>query len=233
MRIPTVSRIALGLWSLRGSTIYRDLPKPQDTEPVEVDGPNTLRVLVFGTDAASGWGVLRQDLGLPGHLARALRDATGRGVHVALADCGLARMTDLAAAAEELPDATYDAVVVVGGVDDAVHLGDVVRWREALTTTLTAVHSRSGAHVFVAGIPLPSSLPAFRARAGGTADRCTGALNRVSGDVCRAIPRTTFVTSPSPSTSVRPDERLVSASSYAALAAHLARHMAAFLRTGM
>jgi putative intracellular protease/amidase len=215
----------LGAWSRRGSAAYRRHPRPESTAPVTVAGPDPLRVLVFGTDAASGWGVLRQDLALPGHLARALRAETGRGVHVALVDCGVAAVTDLVAAADALPVAAYDAAVVIGGITDAVHLEDATRWREALDAVLRTVRARSGAHVFLTGIPRPSTLPAFRLPEGGAADRAADALDRASADLCGSLPGTTFVPSLSQPAPVTRDERLVSSDSYAALAAHLAAAM--------
>ena len=222
MRLPSLSRLVAAMWSRRGSAAYRRHPRPESTTPVRVAGPHPLRVLVFGTDAASGWGVLRQDLALPGHLARALRGTTGRGVHVTLVDCGVARVSDLAAVASTLPTAAHDVAVVIGGVSDAVRLGDVRRWRTAMAAVLDAVLARSGAHVFLVGIPRPSTLPAFRLPVGGAADRAAEAFDRASRELCWSRPRATFVPAISRAAPVSRDERLVSADSYAALASHLA-----------
>lgn len=222
MRLPSLPRVVARVWSWRGSAAYRRQPRPDEAAPVRVPGPDPLRVLVFGTDAASGWGVLRQDLALPGHLARSLRRLTGRGVEVTLVDCGVARVTDLAVAATALPSVAHEVAVVIGGVRDAVQVGEAARWRDAMAVVLDTVRTRSGAHVFLLGIPRPSTLSAFRLAPGGPADRAAEAFDRVSEDLCRVRSRTAFVPSISRPVPTSPGERLVSAPRYAALASHLA-----------
>lgn len=219
-------RVALQVWSRFGTTVYLDLPQPLDTGPVTIAGPRPVQVLVFGTDAASGWGALRQDLALPGQLGRALHHATGRGARVVLVDCGVARIEDLAVAAASLPTTRFDAVVVVGGVADAVTLEDPQRWRVSLSAVLARLRAASDAQLFLTGIPLPSTLPAFRVAVGAAPDRSCQELNRVSEDLCASLTRATFVPSLSRPAASAQEAPLVSAASYAALAAHLVASIA-------
>ena len=56
-----------------------DVPRPLDDPRAHASGVDSDRILLFGGGAAVGWGVLSHNLALPGSLARALSDLTGRG----------------------------------------------------------------------------------------------------------------------------------------------------------
>jgi hypothetical protein len=60
----------------------RHVPHPTDSPHVHAPGADPDRVLLFGSGPAVGYGVLSNDLALPGHLARQLSTITGRGADI-------------------------------------------------------------------------------------------------------------------------------------------------------
>lgn len=178
------------------------LPRPDGVARVHASGVSPDRVLLFGSGPAVGWGVRSHELGLAGHLARALSSRTGRGVDVdVVADPTLVMRTARRTLGyRELSG--YDAVVVVTGINDALEMTDVLRWRRAFVDLLVHVETQTGggctSPVLVTGIQSPSEVTVFHIVQGGLIDRHAAELNAVIDDVCSTHPRVHVMMPPSP-----------------------------------
>jgi hypothetical protein len=177
------------------------LPRPEGVARAHAPGVAPDRVLLFGSGPAVGWGVRSHDLGLAGHLARALSQATGRGVDVdVVADPSL--RTSTARRALSGRDLTrYDALVLVTGINDALEMTEVTRWRRSFVDLLVHVETATGgasSPVLVTGIQAPSQVTVFRIACGGLVDRHAAELNDVIDDVCSTHPRVHVLMPPSP-----------------------------------
>jgi len=177
------------------------LPRPEGVARTHAPGVSPDRVLLFGSGPAVGWGVRSHDLGLAGHLARAVSQATGRGVDVdVVADPSMGTV----AARQVLGhrDLTrYDAVVVVTGINDALAMTDVTKWRRAFVDLLVHIETETGgasSPVLVTGVQSPSEVTVFRIAGGGLVDRHAAELNETIRDVCSTHPRVHVLMPPSP-----------------------------------
>jgi hypothetical protein len=172
-----------------GSRVREELdvvPHPFDSRRQTIAGPDPDRVLVLGNGPAIGFGVLTQELALPGHLARRLAAATGRGVTVDV----LARRGTTAALAPRLVDearmAHYDAVVVCIGSSDAYNLLPEERWRADLAQLVDTLRAATTPSTVLALLPIrPLQRPnAALGRAGRLVDGHAGRLDLIAEDVC-------------------------------------------------
>ena len=184
--------------------------------------PGAGRVLLFGTDAASGLGVLTHELALPGHLARSISERSGRVTRVDLVQTPGSRIGELSGLARTVVAADYDGIAVVCGVSDAARLCDLEKWRASVLRLLHSIRAsgKTVPIVFV-GVPELSSLPGVTLRAGGLVDRWAQSMNRVSEEVCAAMHFVTFQPAVSPA-GEGPDTRFRSAASYRAMGEKLA-----------
>ena len=166
-----------------------------DVPHVHTPGRDSDRILIFGAGAAVGWGVASHDLALPGALARALSEATGRGADVdVFVDPGM-RVADSLSALRTLSLIRYDAVVVVLGVNDALQLTPLSTWRRELSKLLsaTAELSLDNTTIIVAGIQPIRSIPIFDTFLGTPAARHAIALNSETTTLCSSLAQTEFV----------------------------------------
>ncbi|RKR76588.1 GAF domain-containing protein [Frondihabitans australicus] len=174
------------------------VPRPYDAPQAHAPGENPDRVLVFGNGPAVGWGVITQELALPGQLARALAARTGRGCDVdLLADTAW----DMESSTEHLVGrdlAGYDAVVVVIGQSDAYRFLPERRWTAALVSLLDHLEASTSpaTGITVMGISPLSAVPPFHSRPGGSSDRWAQRLNELSLAICEGRPRAHFVDAP-------------------------------------
>jgi GAF domain-containing protein len=173
-------------WTRRVREELDVVPHPFDSSRQFIAGPDPDRVLVLGNGPAIGFGVLTQDLALPGHLARRLAAATGRGVTVDV----LARRGTTAALAPRLVDEArmshYDAVVVCVGSTDAYNLLPEERWRSdlvQLTDTLRAATTPSTL-IAVLGIRPMQRPDASFGRVLRLVESHAARLDRIAEDVC-------------------------------------------------
>jgi len=185
-----------GRYGSVGTTLR--MPRPEDHPRAHSAGIDPDRILVFGNGAAVGWGVRSHQLGLPGHLARRLSTVTGRGVDVEVA--ADPRLT-IANAALVVPDehlATFDAIVVVIGVSDALRLTSVKRWRAGMTALLDTLQTtgHDTAEIVVVGITRPSEIAALNVRPGSVVDGHADRLDRITRELVRDRPRVTHVPAP-------------------------------------
>jgi len=151
-----------------------------------VPGPDPDRVLVLGNGPAIGFGVLTQDLALPGHLARRLAAATGRGASVDV----VARRGITAATAPvllgEVRMTRYDAVVLCIGSSDAYNLVSEERWRADLARLLDTVRAATTPETVIAVLPVrPAQRPsAALGQAGSLVESHAARLDRIAEGVC-------------------------------------------------
>lgn len=171
---------------------------PDDAPAAHASGPDALHVLLVGGAILRGWGVRTHDLALPGHLARALADRTGRGVDVALS---LTESDDIEStlgglAARNLSD--IDIVVLHVGVDRARSRRGLAEWQTDLDRVLLHVrdHAPTATPIAIGEIPLPSGLPALHARIGGIGDVRATRLNDVTETICAAQEEVFFLPMP-------------------------------------
>jgi hypothetical protein len=171
------------------------LPRPVDEPRGHAPGTNVDRVLLVGSGRVVGWGVTTQAVGLPGALARALSARTGRGCTVeAVADpamtvAGVSRALDAAVLDR------YDALVVMVGVNDALHLTPVTKWNAHLGLLADSLGPcmRKGTAVFLAGIQPIRSIPIFDSWVGSVADAHARRLNDATRALVSATPGCHFV----------------------------------------
>jgi hypothetical protein len=173
-------------WGRRVREELDVVPHPFDSPRQVVAGPDPDRVLVIGNGPAIGFGVLSQELALPGHLAKRLSDATGRGVRVDV----LARRGTTAALAPRLIDEVrmshYDAVLVCIGSSDAYNLLPEERWRADLAQLTDILRSATTPTTAIAVLGLrPLQRPnAALGRAGRLVDAHAKRLDRIAEEVC-------------------------------------------------
>lgn len=194
------STLGAPLWGLRYQVINGGLhvPRPRDEPRVHAAGVNPDRVLVFGTGMAVGWGALSHELALPGYLARSLAQRTGRGADVDVIASVKGSCDTLVDLLAGVPLSSYDAVVVILGVSDALQLRSGKRWlagiAELLLTLRAATSTRT--EIVVMGIQAPSSIPEYRIVHGGVVDRHTEYLNSLTRTL--EEDRVHFLSAPTP-----------------------------------
>jgi hypothetical protein len=173
-------------WGRRVREELDVVPHPFDASRQVVPGPDPDRVLILGNGPAIGFGVLTQELALPGHLSRRIAEATGRGATVDV----LARRGTTAALVPRLLDEVrmqhYDAVVLCVGSSDAYNLLPEARWRadlEQLTDTIRAATTPSTVIAVLAIRPLQRPNAAL-GRAGGIVESHARRLDGIAEEVC-------------------------------------------------
>jgi hypothetical protein len=179
---------------VRRARLNADL-QPAEAEWAHAAGFNSDRILIYGAGPATGQGVLRQDLALPGWVARDLATHTGRGadVHV-IADLNLSVQAGRKNFAFVDLD-RYDVVVLVFGLNAALDLTSLSVWEKELRLLLSSVNFAATEHtpVFVTGIPAIWALPGFGNALGRLCARHAACLEQVTKRVCAASPGATFV----------------------------------------
>lgn len=208
---------------------YNLVPRPMDAPQAHSPGTDSDRILIFGSGAAVGWGVLSHDLALPGALARALSARSGRGVDV---DVVASPSITVSTAVRELAGLRlwrFDAIVVTLGARDATNLMSIRVWRRELSALLQLLERDSSrtTHIFVLATQPIRSLPAFNSPLGSVAARHALALDRATAEVCSTLRRTTLVAMTAAVTEV--PERYRSSAAYRDWAELLADSMAAIL----
>lgn len=213
-------------WVLWTEPRVRELIRPADAPHAAVPGANADRILIFGAGPAVGWGVLSHDLALPGSLARELAQRTGRGAEV---DVVSDRWIMAGSAVEELDSlrlSSYDAIVVILGVDDSRNLVPLKAWRRDMTAILDhlEVATSPGTPVFVVGIHPIRSIPVFDCLLGGIANRHAAHMNEATAKLAATRERVTFVSWPA--ARCPPEHRFRDAPSYRLWAQILAERVA-------
>jgi hypothetical protein len=149
---------------------------------VAIPGPDPDRVLLVGSGPAAGVGVVTHGSALTGALARQLADHSGRGAVVESIGRIQLRLKDIPGLLASTRLERYDAIVVTGGMMEAIELTSNKRWARSLLAVLDSVHentARDSAVVF-AGMPAPTSTGGAGKWRGRLIDRRAAALNRTS-----------------------------------------------------
>jgi hypothetical protein len=195
---------------------------PIDPPRAHASGPDPDRILLFGSDMFVGRGVLSHEVGLPGHLARAISRETGRGVDVHVKAYPSLTMEEAVPAARLLELARYDAVVISLGFTDAMSETSLTQWAAKLEELLQIMLSgiTASARVFVIASPDPTLMPAFRSRGGRRIARTCFDFNTRSREVVDEFERATFV--PFPAQQESQTDRLHTARSFESFANTLA-----------
>jgi hypothetical protein len=112
-------------------------PRPRDATTISITGLEPYRVLIFGSGPAVGWGVVTNEIALPGSLARALSRRTGRGTTVELvADMGITARNALPILCK-IDVSRFDAIVFILGANDAVRLIPLAKWQNRRSEVLS------------------------------------------------------------------------------------------------
>ncbi|MCU1580841.1 MAG: hypothetical protein QOK46_1765 [Microbacteriaceae bacterium] len=190
-----VVRPMVRLWLAFTAPPWKSWPIPVDNPRAYTAGVDPVRVLLLGSGAAVGFGVLSHDLGLPGHLARKLTSLSGRATDVdVVADPAMTASMGLTAL-EALDLGRYDAIVLMLGGRAAHRLEPTSKWRRELRGLLDYIDRTApdGVSTFVVGIPLVKVIADYPrlllALATGQATR----LNRHSQLICDAYSRIYFL----------------------------------------
>jgi hypothetical protein len=177
-------------------TLHR-IPRPFDDPHTSAPGTNSDRVLIFGAGLAVGWGVSTHDLALPGFLARSLSTLTGRGTDVDVVAHPDILLEDTVRRLRALPLWRYDALVIVVGVNAALHLRSPRAWRRDMAALLAELEETfHGRPVVIAGIQRIRSIPVYDSVLGSIADKHAVKLNRISAELCADAPHATFAPLP-------------------------------------
>jgi GAF domain-containing protein len=190
-----IARPMVSLWLGVAAPPWRSWPRPVDTPRAHTAGVDPVRLLLIGSGAAVGFGVLSYDLGLAGHLARKLSSLTGRATDVdVLADPEMT-VTVCRNALEALDLGRYDAIVTMIGGRAAQRLEPTSKWRTELTDLLDYIDrtASSGVFTFVVGVPLIKVMADYPRVLLSLATGQAARLNKYSELACESYPRVFFV----------------------------------------
>ncbi len=142
--------MSLALLAVRGPQVLvqagvlkREVPRlPDAARPwrgAEL-GPDPIRLLVLGDSTAAGVGVDSQDEALPGHLARALRRHTDRGVSWRAVGRNGATTRDIVTDyLDEAVSEPADLIFLSIGANDAIHARTTLVFRRDLRRILSGL----------------------------------------------------------------------------------------------
>ncbi|TXN31236.1 SGNH/GDSL hydrolase family protein [Lacisediminihabitans profunda] len=170
-------------------------PRPRDATTISITGLEPYRVLIFGSGPAVGWGVVTNEIALPGSLGRALSRRTGRGTTVELvADMGITARNALPILCK-IDVSRFDAIVFILGANDAVRLIPLAKWQNRLSEILSYICQRSSPPLptFVTGIPPIESVPGFETRIGMIVAAHARQMNSTTIRVCNSALSATYV----------------------------------------
>jgi hypothetical protein len=198
----------------RADLRLRRLPHPVDAPHVHAPGADPDRVLLFGSGPAVGYGVLSNELALPGQLVRQLSAITGRGADIdVVADAEVTIQGSLSLL-QNLNLWRYDAILLTIGVNNAMQLTSVSVWRKAIGELLRYVseHVPERTRVLVVAVPPIRAIDAGSRLSSWIADQHSVVLNRETRRIVSTHPHITFV--PFSPLSATDDPRLGSSNTY-------------------
>jgi lysophospholipase L1-like esterase len=188
--------LAQGLW-LRGRVPR--LPEAAGPREDTVAGIGVLlRLLVLGESTVAGVGAPAQEQALAAQLARALATRTGRAVQwQALGKNGVTAAATRVLLVRRLQPESWDAVVLVLGVNDTLALRGPGRWTSDLRRLIMAVRERTGpAPVFLAAVPPMGEFPALPAPLRTVLGVRARVLDRAAARLARQLPEVRHVPLP-------------------------------------
>lgn len=148
-----LARVVLVPWHTLARGEFWSQPFPDDAPRPQGRGHRADRILLLGSGLAHGPGVRSHELSLAGHLARATARLRGgvADLHL-LTGAHTAEVRRLARAAASH---SYDAVVLLGGAEDALTLAPEASWHASLSDIRRVLHriGPGGPELIVAGVP--------------------------------------------------------------------------------
>lgn len=190
-----VAAVVARTWMATSTQSWRRLPRPAGPPSAHAAGADPDRLLLVGAGIAVGYGVMRHDLALPGHLARQLSARTGRGASVEVIassdmDCVKAR-TVLAGVDLE----RYDALVLILGGLEAFRLMPLRLWRRQFAAVLDQleVDASSTLRVFAVETMTASAIVRLPAPVRGILRRHAMRVNAIMRELCESHAGVTFV----------------------------------------
>lgn len=219
-------RPVMRAWYAGRMTMGRSTPKPMDHPTVPATLPDADQVLLLGNGPLHGWGVLTHQISITGHLARETHGETARPCSVNYIGDETMNLASTEHWIGTHDLASYDAVVLVIGMNDAVRLTPLKSWEHdyrALLEHLTQRLKRS-ARIVVAGIQPVRSVTAFDHPLGALAEFHAGRMNKIVEDITDDFSAVTYFPLAAPA--VEPGRPLGSSCMYNAWAKSIVTHLA-------
>ena len=178
--------------------VYRSLsgvPRPTDDPRAHASGTDADRILLFGGGTAVGWGVLSHDMALPGSLARAVSNLTGRGTDVDVVADAEIRAAHAVRALDGVNLGRYDAIVLTLGLNETVSLASVAAWRRDMDALLAYLAGAASARtpIFIVGIHSLTQITRYDRIVAPVVAHHRKSLNRVSTALAAHRERVTFI----------------------------------------
>ena len=151
---------------VQAGVLKREVPRlPNAARPWRgaEEGSDPIRLLVLGDSTAAGVGVDSMDEALPGHLARAIRRYTDRGVSWrAVGENGATTRDIVTDFLDEALSEPADLVFLTIGANDAIHARTTVAFRRDLRRLLTALSTAMpDALILLSSLPVFGLFPIF------------------------------------------------------------------------
>lgn len=224
-----VARQGVRMW-LSSTALDRALiPQPPGLAAVHTSGTSPVKILLVGSGASIGFGVLSHDLALAGHLARQVTGITGRAIDMDI-------VVDREMTAAVLPDVLsrqpigrFDAIVLSLGLMETLRFDPVTIWRNQLTQVFDLIQAAGGGsqEVFIIGIPPLPALQKYPLAVNVLGVRHAASLNAVSQEVAEPRERVTYL--PFEATSSGETDRFRSSATYSRWAELLSHTIASRL----
>lgn len=184
------------VWLGSSDASWRRLPQPMDEPFARAGGDEGAdRILMIGSGASVGYGVVSHDLALAGHLARQVSAITGRGAEVTvIADSGMTPARAEAALVDNKL-AQFDALLLTLGGFEALQLMSRRLWKHQLEyfADRLDVLAPTSVRIFLLALPnMPTIMRLPPVLSGAVGRRCS-ALNSVTKRICLTRERLEYV----------------------------------------
>lgn len=171
------------------------IPRPTDDPSGFAPGTHPDRILIFGNGAAEGWGVTSHQAAMPGQLALAIAEITGRGAETEVVADSTLDITNAPERMAELKLWWFDGVLITLGMTDAFSLLPTETWRERMRALLEITVSQTppGTPILMTGIFSVRRRPIKHGEFDRHQDRHSERLNAITQELCAEHPDVTFV----------------------------------------
>ena len=190
------ARHTLRSWVASKRSALQQIPRPTGSRSVHSDGVDADRVLIFGSGLAVGWGATSHTDALPGHIAGALSDLTGRGTDVDIIADPWLRIDGARSALADRRLWRFDLIVLTLGSNDALDLVSPRHWTTELSKLLDLIAAQAApaTRVVIVGIEPVGALAVFDGPNAERADAAAASLNAASAALAASRAGVTFVT---------------------------------------
>lgn len=227
--IRSIARPGVKFW-IASTELSRSLiPRPAGSDAIHTKGTNPARILLIGSGASVGFGVMSHELALAGHLARQLTTHTGRAMDLDIVTGREMTASSTLPTIAKQSISRYDAVVFSLGLIEALLFTPAKEWAEGLEALLDDARERGPANqqVVVVGIPPLPALMKYPLPIRFLAGRHARMLNEVSQSLCDYRDRVTFL--PFEATNSGETDRFRSSATYGRWAGPLSESIAPLL----